>query len=147
METAILTEKYSKAAQQTNLPNYCANSNVNRMNWLNETTQIEETIFFSISISNANHALNRLEFIKNSEWYQKEGITNSVFQNSKKAINHLDSYIRFLDPEEIGPTGNGTILMNFEKSDIILALEIGETTVAHVYSDGREVYFREFQIQ
>ena len=133
METSPITANYSKAAQQTNLRNSRIFSDTERVIYVSQTTQTKP----KISIKFPNHALDRLDFIRNDGWYQEEGISRSVFQNSEQAIEYLDAFIRFLDPEEIGPSGNGTLIMNFENDDISLVLEIGTTTVAHVYMNGK----------
>ena len=141
METAIITEKYSKAVQRTIRESSCPISeDILRMYWLNKITQIDEQWTLLPSSSQSNHALQRLEFIKTNECYQEEEITTPVFQNSAKAIYLLDNFIQFLHPDEIGPSGNGTILMTFENSMHSLTIDIGKTIIAHVYHDGENTF-------
>lgn len=137
MEAPIVIEKYSDAAQQINRHNTCESSEIQRMSWMNQVTQVESRRVEIITSTYANPALNRLKII---ETYPDEEIFSSVFKNTQKAIRRLNNYIKFLDPDEIGPSGNGTILMNFENKTCSIMIEIGSTTIAHVYYDNANTY-------
>lgn len=80
----------------------------------------------------------RLLQIKEDDWYKDEEISNEVFKNvNEVSFDLLKSFMDRIDPEEIGPSGNGTIILNFEHDDQSLILEIGETTVAHVFTNDK----------
>ena len=79
----------------------------------------------------------RINFIQDNRWFQEEGVPKATFKNSREIIQRLIDFTDFLEIDEVGTSGNGTILMNFENNGINLILDIGKTTVAHVYQDSK----------
>lgn len=100
--------------------------------YTNQITQVNIHLEYRNSMSLAFDRLHRMELTNGIYDFN---ISSEIFDNTRETLLKLFSFLEFLDPEEIGPSSYDTILCNFEKGDKSLLLDIGNKSIAYIFSD------------